>query len=120
MSEIPPTFSHILAAWNESDVTKIRAHLDQALAVDVVFVDPNYDIKGVDAFETMIRDFRLRFPQSRCIRTSGIDMHHNRARYAWTAVLDAERAVHGLDVVELDREMRICRVDGFFDPLSPA
>ena len=41
----------MLAAWNEPDPTKVRDHLEKALAPEVHFVDPSIDIVGIDAFE---------------------------------------------------------------------
>lgn len=121
MVEIPASFPHLLAAWNEPDAGKIRGHLDKALTADVEFVDPNYAICGLDAFEKMVREFRTKFPNSACIRTSGVDMHHDRARYSWTVVIDAANRIDGFDAVAIDAASgKVRRIDGFFGPLPAA
>ncbi len=117
VSAVPPAFAHLLAAWNEYDPEAIRGHLIKGVSGDVEFVDPNYAIHGIDAFEAMVREFRERAPDARCIRTSGIDMHHDRARYSWTVIVNAQIRVDGFDAVQINAEGLVCRVDGFFGPL---
>lgn len=113
---MPDSFVSLLAAWNEKDVDLIRGHLDKALAPQIVFCDPNYLIEGVDAFEKMVRDFTMQYPVSRCEHTSGLDAHHNRYRYKWLVSVNNKPAVAGMDVVELDGNGLISRIDGFFGP----
>ncbi|MFN0023095.1 MAG: nuclear transport factor 2 family protein [Parvularculaceae bacterium] len=121
MAEIPGTFAHMLAAWNETDTKKIRGHLDKALSKDVEFVDPNYAIEGVSAFARMVKEFRQKYPDAKCVRTSGIDMHHDRARYSWSVIIDAKTRIDGFDAVQVSKKSgKIKRVDGFFGPLPAA
>lgn len=115
----PPSFVHLLNAWNELEPDMIRSHLERGVAADVEFVDPNYAIRGIDAFEQMVREFRAQAPEAECIRTSVIDMHHDRARYSWTVIVNAETRVDGFDAVQLNQAGLVCRVDGFFGPLTP-
>jgi hypothetical protein len=116
---IPPSFGYLLAAWNEPIVENIQAHLSKAVSQDVVFVDPNYSISGMSAFEAMVRAFRASAPGARCVRTSKIDMHHDRARYSWTVIVDDQNQVDGFDAVQVNSAGLVCRVDGFFGPLTP-
>lgn len=121
MTEIPKSFDHLLAAWNERDLKKIRKHLDVALTKDVGLVDPNYAIEGVADFAKMVKEFRTRFPQSRRLRTSGVDMRHDRARYSWTVVVDEKTRIDGFDAVQLSKKSgKLKRIDRFFGPLPPA
>ena len=117
MAALPPSFDHMLAAWNEPDLAAIRAHLDRALAPEVVFADPDNFVVGIDAFEAMVRAFRTRLPAARCERTSGFNTHHNRYRYRWLVSVHGEPLVPGMDVVEIDDRQRVLRVDGFFGPI---
>ncbi len=120
MPKIPKSFDQMLAAWNESDPKKMRRHLDKALAKGVEFTDPNYAIEGVPAFAKMVKDFRKQYPAAQCIRTSGIDMHHDRARYSWAVILNEDTRLDGYDTVAVTKKARkIKRVDGFFGPLPP-
>lgn len=119
MNEVPEAFTDMLAAWNETDPEKIRAHIDSCLAETITFADPTNVTNGRDAFEQMVREFRKNFPAGRCVRTSGIDWHHNRYRYTWSVFNGEELVVSGLDVVELDGHGMVVRVDGFFGPFPP-
>jgi len=116
MANLPPCFEAMLAAWNEKDPSRIRGHLDAALAPDVTFCDPKYNIQGIDAFETMVREFHIQYKVSTCERTSGIDFHHHLYRYTWLVSVNGKPAIPGMDVVAVDDQNRIKRVDGFFGP----
>lgn len=63
VSTIPAPFAHLLAAWNERDPARIRHHVEQAVTADIAFTDPQYAIRGVDAFVAMVQEFRKRLPQ---------------------------------------------------------
>jgi hypothetical protein len=116
---IPRSFIFMLAAWNETDPDKIRKHLDRSLADNVIFADPENYVEGKDAFEQMVKDFRTKTPNARCERTSGIDSHHDRFRYEW-AVLDGDKLlVPGFDVVQVNENGLVERIDGFFGPFPP-
>jgi hypothetical protein len=117
MSQVPTALEGMLAAWNETEPAKIREHLDQALAADVVFIDPAHSIVGLADFEKMVRAFRARFPDALCSRSSGVDTHHNLYRYNWEIHRSGELLLPGFDVAELDERGQVCRVEGFFGPL---
>ena len=119
MDDYPRSFDHMLAAWNELDAGKIRLHLDQALSKDVHFIDPSIETRGIDEFEENVRDFRTKFPDARCVHVSGIDSHHRLHRYAWEIYRGEELFLPGFDVVEVDDDGRVIRVEGFFGPLPP-
>lgn len=118
MTTLPQCFSNLLAAWNEYDPAKMRALVEAALTEDVEFTDPNYQIVGIDAFIDQINEFRAGAGKVRLVPTSGVDMHHDRARYSWAVLqLDGTR-FDGFDAVALDmKQGKIKRIDGFFGPL---
>jgi nuclear transport factor 2 (NTF2) superfamily protein len=112
-------FAHLLAAWNERDPAKVRGHLDRAVSESVVFADPVNFLTGRDAFESMIREFRERYPLAACRRTSGFDSHNGRFRYTWE-IHDGTRVfVKGTDFVRLGDDGLVASVDGFFGDLPP-
>ena len=39
MADHPESLDHMLAAWNEREPERVRAHLDKALSPEVVFID---------------------------------------------------------------------------------
>ena len=120
MPEIPEAFDHMLAVWNERDPERIRSHLERALAPDALFIDPSIETHGIDAFEANVRDFRAKFPDAVCSRSSGVDTHHRLYRYHWEIHRSGELMLPGFDVVELDEQARVKRVEGFFGPVPPA
>lgn len=118
MSREYPSLGHMLAAWNEPDLSAIERHLAKAVSSDVEFVDPNNAVRGVEGFLQMVREFRTRYPHAQCLRMSAIDAHHDRARYHWRVVIDKSAFIDGMDCVQFDADGLVRRVDGFFGILS--
>lgn len=116
MENYPKAFDHMLNAWNETDATKIRSHLDAALNNDVRFVDPTIDITGIDAFEAMVHEVQARIPNAVYSRTSAVDSHHNVHRYHWAIHHNGQLAVQGFDTVEVKND-QVSLVIGFFGEL---
>ncbi|QUR66790.1 nuclear transport factor 2 family protein [Mycobacterium spongiae] len=120
MSQAPESFDHMLAAWNEKDPTRVRSHLEKALAPDVHFVDPSVDIVGIDAFEANVHEVHTRVPGAVYSRASDVDGHHGYYRYHWAIHLDGELVLAGFDVAVTDAAGRVKEVIGFFGPLEPS
>lgn len=118
MSALPACFANLLAAWNEYDPVKLRDLVDASLTEDVAFTDPHYQIVGIDAFIDQVNEVRARGGQVKLMPTSGVDFHHDRARYSWVAIYPDGTRVDGFDAVALDlKRGKICRIDGFFGSL---
>ena len=118
MQNYPKSLERMLAAWNEQDSSKIREHLNSALDEDVHFVDPNYDIIGIDAFEAMVHAVQKKIPGAAYSHTSKFDTHHNLYRYHWAIHLNGELVMPGFDVTEVDASGKITKVIGFFSELN--
>jgi hypothetical protein len=112
MTDVPDSFAHYLAAWNEPDTTSIRAHLDRAVTADVLFVDPAHTTVDIDELEAMIHEARLGMPTADYRVVSEIDGHNRRYRYRWEVWVGDELLMPGMDVTTVDDEDRIIRVDG--------
>lgn len=119
MSDVPQSFDHMLAAWNEPDPTKVRGHLDRALTPAVHFVDPSVDIVGIDAFEANVHHVHEQLPGAVYSRVSDVDSHHRHHRYHWAIHRDGELLLAGFDVTITDEAGRVEKVIGFFGPLEP-
>ncbi len=113
----PESFDHMLAAWNEADPTKVRGHLERALAPTVEFIDPSIVTRGIDEFEANVHEVHERLPGAVYSRASAVDSHHNVHRYAWQISVDGEVLLPGFDVTEVDDDGKVVRVLGFFGPL---
>ena len=120
MSTLPACFATLLAVWNEYDPESLRQLVKASLTEDVIFTDPHYDIVGIDAFIDQVNQVRAREGRIRLMPTSGVDMHHDRARYSWTMVREDGSRFDGFDAVQVDlAQGKIRRIDGFFDALPP-
>ncbi len=117
MAQYPESLDHMLAAWNERDPKRVRAHLEKALSPEVVFIDPSIVTRGIDEFEANVHEVHGRLPGADYLRASGVDHHHDVVRYAWEIRRDGELVLPGFDVTELDRVGQVVRVLGFFGPL---
>lgn len=117
MANYPEALDHMLAAWNEHDLSLVRGHLERALAPDVLFIDSSIVTRGIDEFEANLREFRGRLPDAVCSRASGIDSHHDLYRYNWEIHRAGELLLPDFDVVQADENGRVLRVEGFFGPL---
>jgi hypothetical protein len=118
MSRFPlPAFEHYFTMWNETDVSLVRGHLDQAVTEDFVFCDPLHHHVGRDALEENVREFRHQYPHAQISVSSGFDSHHDRYRYTWKITVRGKVFVTGFDAVRVDENGRLARIDGFFGPL---
>ncbi len=118
MTAIPSSFDLMLAAWNERDLSKVRAMLEQALTPDVVFVDPTIVTHGIDEFEANVREFRGKYPIADIRRSTVVDSHHDLHRYGWEISAQGKVFLVGFDVTETNAEGKVCKVLGFFGPLG--
>jgi len=118
MSEHLESFDLMLAAWNESDPSRIRQFLEQALSPSIRFVDPSIDVTGIDAFEANVLEVHSKIPGAVFSRTSEIDSQHEFHRYYWEIYHNSELFMPGFDVAETDESGQIVSVIGFFGPIS--
>ena len=118
MTQVPVCFTKFLAGWNEPDPARMRTLFADALTEDVAFTDPDHQTVGLDAFIAQVAEFRSQEPRSRLAPTTGVDMHHDRARYGWVVLREDGSRFEGFDAVALDlTQGKICRIDGFYGPL---
>jgi hypothetical protein len=108
------TLDHLLAAWNEGDPGKVRAHLERALNPEVRFVDPSIDLTGIGAFEANIHEVKARIAGATYSRTSGVDSQHGFHRYHWTIHHNGELLLSGFDVTQTDERGLVLCVISFF------
>lgn len=119
MANYPEAFDHMFAAWNETDPSLVRMHLEKCLAPDVRFVDPSIDLTGIDAFEENVHNVHKDNPGYVYSRASKIDSQHGFHRYHWSIHnKDGALVLPGFDVVEVNDQGRIGCVIGFFGELD--
>ena len=108
------------AAWDEPDRGRRRALLEASVTADIAYVDPTVDLTGIARLVDHIDTVSARFPGSRLVLTSAVDLHHGLARFSWRRILaDGTARPESLDIVEIAEDGRLSRVIGFFGPLPP-
>jgi hypothetical protein len=117
--DLAATIEAYCEAWNVADEAHRRRLLGESCADDVAYTDPRTDLAGRGALVAHIARVQAGRPGSRIVRTSGVDLHHGRLRFAWK-LADAAggTVVEGVDFCELAPDGRLRRIVGFFGPLS--
>jgi hypothetical protein len=106
-------------AWGKSDHELRRSMLDSVMESSARYTDPKVDFISVAELSNYIGQVHLKWPGAKIVRTSGVDAHHNVARFAWQFVLaDGAVAAEGLDFVEFSTR-KISRITGFFGSMQP-
>lgn len=113
-TQMPEPLIHYWTMWNETDTALVRGHLDRAVSSDVVWADPQHFHTGREALERNVITLRTAKPQYRFVIASEIDSHHDRFRYRWHMMRRHRVLLRGLDIVTINPDGLICRVDGFF------
>jgi hypothetical protein len=119
-SSVATTIDTYMDAYSEPDPA-LRAQLvAKTFAPDAELIDPPIDGKGHAGITEMMGGVLGHYPDHRFRRTTGIDAHHNVARYGWELVDSAGTvALDGTDVAEFDDGGAISRVLGFLGELPP-
>ncbi|HWA13682.1 MAG TPA: nuclear transport factor 2 family protein [Burkholderiales bacterium] len=117
--DLPAIVEAYCQAWNVADEGQRRRLLDDSCADDVSYTDPKTDLAGREALLAHIARVQAGRPGSGIARTSGVDLHHGRLRFAWKLADAAGRTVvEGVDFCELAADGRLRRIVGFFGPLA--
>ena len=114
------TIDTYMDAYSEPDAA-LRAELvAKTFTPDGELIDPPIDGKGHAGITEMMGAVLGHYPDHRFRRTTGIDAHHNVARYGWELVdTTGAVALTGTDVAEFDADGAISRVLGFLGDLQP-
>jgi len=117
MSNYPQSLEKMMSIWNTSDADKIRSISEEIFTDDMHFVDPNYNIVGVDAFVDMVHAVHKKIPGAVYSHVGDCDSHNNLYRYHWEIHLNGKLIMPGFDVAELNDDGKIVKVIGFFGEL---
>ena len=121
MTDITDTIDTYLAMWNEEDDTKRAALIERAWTTDARYRDPLLEADGHDGLDAMVTTVHTQYAGHRFRRTSGVDAHHDTARFGWELVApDGSVTVAGIDVARLADDGRLDAITGFFGPLPDA
>ena len=104
-------------AWDTRDPARRAALLEECLAAEGVYADPNVETTGRAALGAYIGAFLDRGGGARIVVTSGLDVHHGRGHFTWEMrTPDGTVAIAGRDFVRFDAEGRLAEIAGFFGP----
>lgn len=118
MTEIAETVDTYLAMWNETDAAKRAELIERAWMPGGRYLDPVLQAAGYEELGAMVAGVQEQFPGHQFRRTSGIDLHHDCARFAWELVgPDGTVAVAGIDIAVVAPDGRLAQVTGFFGEL---
>ena len=119
MNNVNETVIGYVAAWNETDPAKRRAIIARTWAEDGSYLDGHRDSIGHEAIDGMIAAVQEHFPGYRFRLSSGIDAHHDRVRFSWTAggQPDTPLFFGGTDFAVLAPDGRLRAVTGFTDAM---
>ena len=115
MSDVTTIVDSYFAMWNETDPAARIALIERAWAADARYVDPMLEADGHAGLNQMVEGVQAQFPGHRFRRLSGVDLHHERVRFAWDLVApDGAVTVAGVDIGELAADGRLRSITGFF------
>jgi len=121
MHELETTIDTYLDAYGEPDAARRKELIGRVWSPEGRLVDPPLDGAGHAGINDMADALQAQFPGHTFRRTSGVDAHHDFARYEWTMLgPDGTAVLTGLDVAELAGDGTLLRVVGFFGPLTAA
>jgi hypothetical protein len=85
MSRINTTIANYIAAWNETDAAQRRSIIERTWSAEGSYLDAHREGQGHAAIDAMIAAVQQRFPGYRFRLCSGIEAHHARVRFSWSA-----------------------------------
>ena len=117
MNSINETVANYVAAWNETDAGRRRTIIERTWSDDGTYLDHHRDGAGHAAIDQMIAAVQERFPGYRFRLCSGIEAHHGRVRFSWSAggTDTAPLFFGGTDFAVVAEDGRFRTVTGFTD-----
>ena len=120
MSDPTELVDRYIAMWNETDPGRRRELIARTWTETARYVDPVMAGEGRDGIDAMVAAVQQRFPGHHFRRTSTVDGHHDRLRFAWElAPEDGPAVVGGTDFATVAGD-RLETVTGFFDTHAAA
>jgi hypothetical protein len=83
MSNFTELIDRYIAIWNETDAGRRRDLIASTWTENSIYIDPLARGEGRGGIDAMIQGVQTQFPGLRFRRTSDVDAHNNRVRFAW-------------------------------------
>ncbi|OHV31772.1 MULTISPECIES: hypothetical protein [Pseudofrankia] len=102
-------------AWAVTDTGRRVTLLADICADDVAYANPLRNCRGVQALSELISELTAAYPGYLPTRTSGVDAHHDAARYEW-ALRDraGQTVLAGIEIVHFTPGGRLTSIVSFF------
>jgi hypothetical protein len=115
------TIDRYIDSWNETDAEARYAICRDVWADDGRYVDPLVDATGPQAIADALGGLQAQLPGHRVQRVTGIDAHHDQARFGWTiSGPDGSVVFAGVDIVAARDDGRLQTIAGFLGDVEPA
>ena len=115
------TIDRYIDSWNETDAAARHAICREVWADDGRYVDPLVDATGPRAIADALGGLQAQFPGHRVERVTGIDAHHDQARFGWTiSGPDGSVVFAGVDIVATKDDGRLQTIAGFLGEVGAA
>jgi hypothetical protein len=115
MSNFTDLVDRYIAIWNEADNERRRELIARTWTEDSTYLDPLMRGEGRGGIDDMIRGVQAKFPGLLFRRTSDVDAHNDRVRFAWELGPEGGPALAGgvdFGVIAGDR---LQTITGFLD-----
>jgi hypothetical protein len=109
------------AMWNETDTARRRETIAAVWAPEASYVDPMFVANGREGLDALVAGLHQQYPGHRFSLVGSIDVHHDRARWAWEFLgPDGATVASGVDFAVLAADGKLRDVTGFFQAPSGA
>jgi len=103
------------AAWNETDPHRRKELIARTWTEDATYLDPLATGEGRSGIDAMIAGIQQQFPSLKFRRTTEVDAHHDRVRFAWELGPQDGQAVAGGVDFGVTRDGLLHAITGFLD-----
>ena len=117
MQDFTGLVDRYIAMWNERDAGRRRDLIGAIWTHDATYIDPLMRGDGHGGINAMVEGVQARFPKHRFARTSAVDVHNDRMRFAWELAPEGGAAiVRGVDFGVVS-DNRFNQITGFIDQM---
>ena len=115
MNDLTDLIDRYIAIWNETDAARRRDLIARTWTEDAAYIDPLMRGQGREGIDTMTQGVQAQFPGLRFRRTSNVDTHNDRVRFAWELGPDGGTARAGGIDFGIIVGGRLQAITGFLD-----
>ena len=118
-TDVAQVVDRYIAIWNETDPAARRELIARTWTEDGRYVDPLMHGEGREGIDAMTAAVQARFPRLRFRRSSDVDAHNDRVRFAWELGPEAGEPLAGGVDFGVFADGRLQSITGFLD-FAPA